>query len=306
MTEILRANDNVVLPAGSDSEQRKAGGNAAIPPKPEGSGEKAGGNAAIPPRPPGGHEVEGHVLAPAVPADDLAKLAGPLCRDGFVHAYAPDMRAILHTRGLTDWEGFAASWNDLGVDSYMADGGRYRRRRHAAMSASDAAIRRKPRQPHYQSRDYNPLNGGIARWFDPVTDATASHPALHAILRFCLDIFTGCTPAATRPAAWHVELHQFRVESRAGETGKPTPEGLHRDGVDWVLVLLVARENVTSGETSIHDLQQRHLGSFTLSEPMEAALVDDDRVYHGVTPVTPIDASKPAYRDVLVATFRRE
>jgi hypothetical protein len=241
-----------------------------------------------------------------VAAADFGALAGPLCRDGFVHAHAGDMRAILTARGLVDWAGFAASWNELGVDSYMADGGRYRRRRHAAFSAGPAGIRRKPHQPHYQSRDYNPLNGGIARWFDPVTEATARHPALHAILGFCLDIFTGCTPEASRPAAWHVEMHQFRVESRAGETGKPTPEGLHRDGVDWVLVLLVARANVTSGETSIHDLQQRHLGSFTLTEPMEAALVDDDRVYHGVTPVTPIDPSAPAYRDVLVLTFRRE
>ena len=241
------------------------------------------------------------------PLSDLAPLAGPLCRDGFVHAQAADMGRLLRARGLVDWDGFAASWNDLGLDSYMADGGRYRRRRHAALSVTLAGeIRRKPHQPHYQSRDYNPLNGGIARWFDPVTGAIAAHPALHAILRLCLDVFTGCTSPATRPASWHVELHQFRVESREGMVGNPTPEGLHRDGVDWVLVLLVARHNVASGQTSIHDLQRRHLGSFTLAEPMEAALVDDDRVYHGVTPVTPIDPAEPAFRDVLVATFRRE
>ena len=239
-------------------------------------------------------------------ARDLTVLAAPLCRDGFAHGQAAEMRAILEARGLTDWDGFAASWNDLGVDAYMADGGRYRRRRHAALSVGAEGVRRKPHQPHYQSRDYNPLNGGIARWFDPVTDATGAHPALRAILQFCLEVFDGCTPADTRPRSWHVELHQFRVESRAGDAGKPTPEGLHRDGVDWVLVLLVARVNVTSGETSIHDLQKRQLGSFTLTEPMEAALVDDDRVYHGVTPVTPIDPDLPAYRDVLVATFRRE
>ena len=216
------------------------------------------------------------------------------------------MAAILRAQGLSDWEGFAAGWNDLGVDTYMADGGRYRRRRHAAFSVSGADIRRKPHQPHYQSRDYNALNGGLARWFDPVTDATASHPALHAILRTCHTVFDACTDAATGPASWHVELHQFRIEARPDELGQPTPEGLHRDGVDWVLVLLVRRENVASGETSIHDLQKRPLGSFTLTDPMEAAWVDDDRVYHGVTAITPIEADRPAFRDVLVATFRRE
>jgi len=34
--------------------------------------------------------------------------------------------------------------------------------------------------------------------------------------------------------------------------------------------------------------------------------VDDHRVFHGVTPVVPVDAGKPAHRDVLVLTFRRD
>jgi hypothetical protein len=237
---------------------------------------------------------------------DFASLTARLEAEGFAHAEAPTMRALFDAHGFADWDTFAASWNDLGVDTFMADGGRYRRRRYAAYSAGGAGIRRKPHQPHYQSRDYNPLNGGIARWFEPVTEQIGNHPALRAILSTSLDIFTACTPPDTRPVSWHVEVHQFRVEARSGEAGKPTPEGLHRDGVDWVLVMLVRRQNVTSGETSIHDLLQRQLGSFTLRAPLESALVDDDRVYHGVTPVTPIDPHAPAFRDVLVATFRRE
>jgi hypothetical protein len=165
---------------------------------------------------------------------------------------------------------------------------------------------RKPHQPHYQSRDYNPLNGGVERWFEPVTDAVARHPALNAILETCQTMFDRMTPAEVRPAAWHVELHQFRIETRPGQEGRPTPEGMHRDGVDWVLVLMVRRENIASGETTIFDLVRCPLGSFTLTEPLDAALVDDSRVYHGVTAVTPLDPSLPAYRDVLVVTFRRE
>jgi hypothetical protein len=234
----------------------------------------------------------------------IQEIGAALEQTGFAHVDADAMRAVLEARGLIGWDSFAASWNDLGVDTYMADGGRYRRRRHAAFSASGDCIVRKPHQPHYQSRDYNALNGGLARWFEPVRDDIANHPALRAILRTCLDIFVPATVAA--PASWHVELHQFRIEANAGEAGQPTPEGMHRDGVDWVLVLLVARSNVASGETTIHDLQRHQVGSFTLAEPMEAALVDDGRVYHGVTAVTPIEPGLPAYRDVLVATFRRE
>jgi len=81
---------------------------------------------------------------------------------------------------------------------------------------------------------------------------------------------------------------------------------MHQDGVDWVLVLMVGRVNIASGETSIHGLDRSPLGHFTLAEPMDAALVDDHRVFHGVTPVQPLDPAHPAHRDVLVLTFRAE
>jgi hypothetical protein len=237
---------------------------------------------------------------------DLLRPIGELVeRDGFAFVEAPSMDEVLSDAGLEDWASFAASWDHLGLDTYMADGGRYRRRRHAAFEVSARGTARKPHQPHYQSRDYNPLNGGLERWFEPITDAVASHPAMRAILDSCFELFDGLTPADTRPAAWHVEVHQFRIEAQSGQQGRPTPEGLHRDGVDWVLVLLVARENIASGVTTIHDIAKRPIGSFTLTRPLDAALVDDGRVYHGVTPVEAVDPARPAHRDVLVITFRR-
>ena len=232
--------------------------------------------------------------------------AAPLARDGYAFVHAPQMRAALEANGLTDFAGFAASWNELGLDTYMADGGRYRRRRFAAFAADPAGERRKPHQPHYQSRDYNALNGGIARWFEPVEPALAAHPALLAILRTCHALFDSLTPPGQRPKIWHVELHQFRIETAAGTLGQPTPEGLHRDGVDWVLVLLIRRENIDAGVTTIHDNARHEVGRFTLTEPLDAALVDDHRVFHGVTAVVPFDPDKPAFRDVLVVTFRHE
>jgi hypothetical protein len=237
---------------------------------------------------------------------ELSAVVDTVDERGFAFVHAPEMAALLEQAGLRHWRSFAASWNDLGVDMYMADGGRYRRRRFGVFRAAPDGILKKPHQPHYQSRDYNALNGGIERWFEPVTDAVAGHPAMTAILATCHSLFDRMTPAAVRPAAWHVEIHQFRIETWPGAAGQPTPEGMHRDGVDWVLVLMVRRENIASGETTIYDLRKRPLGSFTLTAPLDAAWVDDSRVYHGVTAVTPIDPLRPAYRDVLVVTFRRE
>lgn len=236
----------------------------------------------------------------------LAEAARSLARDGFAFVRAPAMRAALPSAALSDWDGFAASWNDLGLDRYMADGGRYRRRRFASFAVAAGNLRRKPHQPHYQSRDYNPLNGGIARWFEPVTERIARHPVTIAVIRACDTLFTALTPPGTRPGVWHVEMHQFRIEARAAEAGQPTPEGMHRDGVDWVLVLLVGRENVAEGETAISDARGERLGSFVLAEPLDSALVDDARVWHGVTAIRPLDPARIGWRDVLVLTFRRE
>jgi hypothetical protein len=233
-------------------------------------------------------------------------ILGQIRDEGFSWTSAAQVRALLPPQAIQDWKTFADSWNDLGVDAYMADNGRYRRRRFSAFAVSEDAIVRKPHQPHYQSRDYNPMNGGIERWFQPFTETIATHEALRSILRLCFSLFHPLTPPQMRPASWHVECHQFRIEARVGEQGHPTPEGLHRDGVDWVLVMLIARENIAEGVTSIHDNSRHLLGRFTLTQPLDSAFVDDSRVYHGVTPVVPIDPRKPAYRDVLVVTFRRE
>ena len=222
--------------------------------------------------------------------------------DGYAFVEGQSMRDLLAPFGsLADWSLFADSRNHLELDAYMADGGRYRRRRHAVYQVSDAAgIERQPHQPHYQALDYNPLNGGIARWFEPIDAGVGDGASMHAILAFCRSLFAGLQPA-TR--TWRVEAHQFRIEARSGEEGRPTPEGMHRDGVDFVLVLLVGRRNIASGVTGIHALDGRPLGHFTLTHPLDAAFLDDRRVAHGVTAVEPIDPSAPAYRDVLVVTF---
>lgn len=222
---------------------------------------------------------------------------------GFTFVEGGAMRTMLASAGsLADWDSFARSWETLELDAYMADGGRYRRRRYGMYVAPrSGGITRKPHGPHYQSLDYNPLHGGIERWFEPIEERIGSGASLSTILSFCKAAFNGLAPMV---AEWHVEVHQFRIEARPSEVGRPTPEGLHRDGVDYVLVLLIERENIASGMTTIHDLRGQTLGQFTLTTPFDAALLDDQRVAHGVTPVQALDPSKPAHRDVLVVTFR--
>lgn len=224
---------------------------------------------------------------------------------GFSFVSSQQLQAYLLAQSeyaMEDWQQFAASWNDMPLDQYMADGGRYRRRRYATLSAENGTspIKLEPHQPHYQSTEYNQLNGGIARIFEPIMPEVMTGATMQNVLKFAQKIFSALKP----DAVWHIECHQFRIEANQSEAGKPTPEGVHRDGVDYVLVMMVHRENISSGTTTMHDIEENTLDSFTLTQPFDAAIVDDRRRMHGVTPIIPLAPDKPAYRDVLVLTFR--
>ena len=229
--------------------------------------------------------------------DSLSRIDAAMARDGYARLSGAAMFDRLDI-AEPEWAAFTASWRHLGPDLYMADGGRYRRRRHATFACRDGVLTRQPHQPHWQSRDYNPLNGDVQRWFDPVDPATIANRVMQAILAFCADHFA---PAGS--GAWHVELHQFRIEASPDEQGRPTPEGMHRDGVDRVLVMLVERCNVREGVTRIGAPDGGALGEFTLTDPGDTMLIDDHRILHGVTEIHPLDPARPAWRDALVVTF---
>lgn len=198
---------------------------------------------------------------------------------------------------------FAASWDRLETDGFMADGGRYRRRRLANYRARAGVPGhvRGPHRPHFQAVVHNSLNGGVERWFAPVEDAVADGATLHALLEVGRSVADQQRPGQD----WFVEVHQFRIEAVAGAPGYPTPEGVHHDGVDMVLIGMVARTNLQGGETLITDNAGGELARFTLLDRLDAAFIDDGRVMHGVTPVQPADPGATSCRDVLVITWKR-
>lgn len=242
--------------------------------------------------------------APTLAADAalLDSWAGHVAAEDFRFVPGLALQPALGPAAIAAWSPFADSWNRLELDTYMADGGSYRRRRHATLSAAAGsdAIRTEPHQPHYQSLDYNRLNGGVARHFSAIEGEVLEGATMRATLQLGLALFQRLLPQR----AVHIEAHQFRIEARSGSAGQPTPEGAHRDGVDFVLVMLVTRQNIVSGTTEIFDLRGTRRDSFTLTHPGDAALVNDRHALHGVTAILPEDARQPAWRDVLVATYR--
>lgn len=186
-------------------------------------------------------------------------------------------------------------WSHLPRDPYLKDGGRYRFRRHASYVINQAQLALVPHRAHWQSVDYNALHGGIERWFEPL------EPALANDLRW-QQLVAGLTRLLPSSPHWYVEAHPFRIDTSDG-IGRPTPEGAHRDGVDYVAVVLVDRVGVKGGETRIFEANGSIGLRFTLQDSWTALVLNDAKMIHETTPIQPIDAY--GYRDTLVVTFRR-
>ncbi|MBT2772134.1 2OG-Fe dioxygenase family protein [Halomonas sp. ISL-60] len=235
---------------------------------------------------------------------EVIDLCRNIARNDFVLLPAKHVRSLITLDDeslLEDWEDFQNSWNRLEQDQHMKDGGKYRFRRHGVYSAEpSSSVKPEPRQPHYQSLDYNTLNGGIARDFAPIEPAIANCKILMAALELCRRTFSSIAPFY----GWHIEVHQFRIIATDNQA-LPTPEGAHRDGVSFVFMMLVNRKNVISGETSIYNRERKELARHTLTTPFDAAIVNDERTLHGVTPITAEDSNEHGYRDVLVITFNK-
>ncbi|MBL8685361.1 MAG: 2OG-Fe dioxygenase family protein [Myxococcales bacterium] len=192
-------------------------------------------------------------------------------------------------------------WNALPEDQYLRDGGRYRRRRYGCFIAEHQTLERTSRQLHWQPVEYNALHGGLERWFEPLEPRLVDDPAWSALL-LALAARADALRSKEKPERWFIEAHQFRIDTTDG-IGRPTPEGAHRDGVDLVAVMVVARVGVRGGETRVFDARSPSGLRFTIEEPGTTVLLDDERVIHESTPIQPTGPT-PGYRDTLVITVR--
>jgi hypothetical protein len=233
------------------------------------------------------------LAAPLTSAKDLTQALGA---NGYVVASAETVAQITNLN-VADLQDLSRFWEGLPRDPYLKDGGRYRSRRHASYEIKNQQLNLVPHRAHWQSVNYNALHGGIERWFEPVQEQLLKHPAWQALLLGLGQALSSLKPVST----WFVEAHQFRIDTTDG-IGRPTPEGAHRDGVDFVAVFLLDRVDIKGGETRIFDASGSAGLRFTLSQPWSLLLMNDERMIHESTPIQPL--GNYGYRDTLVLTYR--
>lgn len=202
------------------------------------------------------------------------------------------------------WETLHASWSDLRRDEHLKDGGTYRLRRHSCFiqNLDQGTLTQTPHRAHWQPTEFNALHGGYDRMFQPMDQKVADDQAFRGLMAELGQCFAQIHPTKQ----WFIEAHQFRINTSGG-IGRPTPEGAHRDGVDFVVVMMLGRHHVKGGETRVFMADGPMGVRFVMDEPFSAILLDDAKVIHETTPIQPESAEySDCYRDTLVLTFRAD
>ena len=91
--------------------------------------------------------------------------------------------------------------------------------------------------PLCSRRRTTPFHGGLERWFEPIGESEVLEALVWAKL---VGAIGSLFEQVRHVDQWFIEAHQFRIDTANG-IGRPTPEGAHRDGVDFVAVILAGR-----------------------------------------------------------------
>lgn len=198
---------------------------------------------------------------------------------------------------------FAAGWNDLEPDRYLREGARFRERRYSRFAywPSEHRLELLAHRPYFQSAQINAYAGGMQREVAPFTQASLQNPMVAALIE--LDFAQFPIDPALRELRWEIQAHQFRIIARGDELGEPTPEGIHRDEVDFGAMHLMSRVNAEGGQSLVYDNAKEPLTDFTLQDPLDTMYWADQQVLHAVTSIAPVDPARPAVRDIVIFGF---
>lgn len=202
------------------------------------------------------------------------------------------------------WDDLRDDYRSLPPDEFLPDNGKYRYRRFDRFyffpETGDLTLL--PHADYFQSREFNAVTGGIVRRFAPLRDESVQNPFLRELIRFDFEQFP-LRGREQRNHPWQVDVHEILVVAEPGSEGQPTPEGVHRDGAEFVTVHLAVLDNAAGGVVTVYDGDKKPLESFRLEHVLDSYLLDDTRLWHGVTSIVSADGVNPALRGILTFDY---
>lgn len=189
-----------------------------------------------------------------------------------------------------------ASYDNCPVDEYMGNGTRYKRFSQYRMHFEPGEgwqFELLPHRDYTTYTKYNSVAGGIRRSYLPI-EADFTPLIRIGAERIPLDTTED----------WQINVHQNRTRATGDKDGPLTPEGVHHDGHEFVMIAILRRNNVGGGTTRLWQPGAESPFWTGTLQPGQAVLLDDRALQHDVTDVTSADGG-PGHRDIVIVAFSR-
>ncbi len=190
-----------------------------------------------------------------------------------------------------------AAWS-LPRDKYYDGGDRRRSLNRLRAEIVEGGVKVRPIEdstPYVQLKKYNTTLGGQAREYAPLPQEIAESMGVRKMIAYHLQ-YLPLSHIATR---YLVNMHVIRFTATPRRPCDTSPPGLHKDGEKYIATHLLSRCGAQGGEVIITDNDKHEMDRFTMHEPGECYIFDDDRLWHMLTPVAVLEGNEFAYRDTL-------
>ena len=179
-------------------------------------------------------------------------------------------------------------FSDIPQDPYIPQGYRYKSLARCRLNGTK--IEKQPHIPLFQDQYTNPVNGGIARSYQEISNIDYASEAMMLFAQaFGIDF------------SYEILVQAQRTKCSEGNIGITTPEGFHRDGIEFLAILCVSKYNIIGSETQLINSHGSIVFKHTLS-PGEILLINDTKMLHYTSPITIKNSNQSRYgfRDVLI------
>ena len=180
------------------------------------------------------------------------------------------------------------SFNNLELDKY------YDNERYRAFSMIDLNNFSIVGESYFlQSKDYNNYLGDQLRIYENIDLCVVNDKSFQSLVLYFINKIN------TSKEYKYLYVHQIRVICEDTNTN-PVPEGIHRDGYEYICISCVNKENIDGPVTQIYD-NNKLIKEFVLEED-ENIILNDRKYLHNVCSLKKLNNNENAYRDIFVFT----
>ena len=178
-----------------------------------------------------------------------------------------------------------------------------RKRRHGVFvyDPADGSIAVLNRHFYQQAETFNAEACGAPREFGAL-GALASNSAILEMIKSSISRLPAMIPKFMLELVY-CNVHLIRTIAKPEAPGLPSPPYPHKDGEPATVVVLLERKNIQGGENWVLDNNKNRIATFTLDHSLDTFVVNDQLVYHHVTPVEVAPGFSMGWRDTVLIDF---